>query len=76
MEKNEQETQDDDLRPEYDFSQLRRIGTGIYAERYRAGTNLVRLDPDVAAVFKSEAAVNQALRSLIELARAHAGTAE
>jgi len=76
MDENEKEAEDDDLRPEYDFSQLRQVGRGIYAERFRAGTNLVRLDSDVAAVFKDEAAVNEALRSLIKLARAHAGTAK
>ena len=60
----------DDLREEYDLSQLRRRGErGQYAERYKAGTNLVRLEPDVAAVFQSDEAVNKALRTLIEIAR-------
>jgi hypothetical protein len=62
--------QDDDLRDEYDFSQLRRRGErGQYAERFKAGTNLIRLEPDVAAVFQSDEAVNKALRTLIEIAR-------
>jgi hypothetical protein len=62
--------QDDDLREEYDLSQLRPRGErGPYAERYKAGTNLVRLEPDVAAVFQSDEAVNKALRTLIEIAR-------
>jgi len=65
--KNELE---DDLRPEYDFSQLRQRGErGQYAERFKTGTNLVRLEPDVAAVFRTDEAVNRALRSLIEIAR-------
>lgn len=34
---------EDDLRPEYDFSKMRLIGRGIYAERYRAGTKVVLL---------------------------------
>jgi hypothetical protein len=38
-------------------------------ERYRAGTNLVLLDPDVAAAFPDAKAVNDALRMLIEVAR-------
>ena len=47
---------------EYDF----RGGVrGKYAARYRAGTNLVPLDPDVAAVFASPAQVNDALRALL-----------
>jgi hypothetical protein len=61
---------DDDLREEYDLSDLtRRGGRGPYAERYRAGTNLVLLDADVAAVFQSDEAVNKALRTLIDIAR-------
>ncbi len=42
---------------------------GKYVERYRAGTNLVPLDPDVAAAFPDAKAVNDALRMLIEVAR-------
>ena len=62
--------EDDDLRDEYDLSQLRRRGErGQYAERYKAGTNVVLLDPDVAAVFRSNEAVNKALRTLIDIAR-------
>jgi hypothetical protein len=61
---------DDELREEYDLSGLRRRGErGRYAERFKAGTNLVILDPDVAEVFRSDEAVNNALRGLIELAR-------
>ena len=39
------------------------------AERYRAGTNLVLLAPDVAHAFPTEEAVNQALRLVIQLAK-------
>jgi hypothetical protein len=43
---------DDELRPEYDLSELLKEGVrGKYATRYREGTNLVLLAPDVAAVF-------------------------
>jgi hypothetical protein len=56
----------DDLREEYEFTpeQMRQGVRGKYAERYRQGTNLVPLDPDVAEVFPDAAAVNQALRAL------------
>ena len=64
--KKETENSSDDLRPEYDFSQLKGGVRGKYAARYRAGTNLVRLDSDVARAFPSEKAVNDALRRLIE----------
>ena len=57
---------EDDLRPEYDFSQLKGGVRGKYTERYLEGTNLVLLDPDVAAAFPDAKAVNDALRLLIE----------
>ncbi|CAN5554471.1 hypothetical protein BH20ACI3_BH20ACI3_30300 [soil metagenome] len=38
---------DDDLRSEYDLSKLKFVGRGIYAERFRSGTNLALLDRDV-----------------------------
>jgi len=60
----------DDLRPEYDLRKLLKGGVrGKYAERYRAGTNLVLLDPDVAKAFPNEAAVNDALRLVIQLTK-------
>jgi hypothetical protein len=58
----------DDLRPEYDLRQLLKGGVrGKYAKRYHAGTNLVLLDPDVRKAFRSERAINQALRLVIQL---------
>ncbi len=55
----------DEMRPEYDFS------GGIRGKHHRAygeGTNVVLLDPEVARVFRDSAAVNRALRMLIDLA--------
>ena len=60
------------LRPEYDFSSGVR---GRHHEAYRQGSNVVLLDPDVAAVFKDSDAVNSALRALARVAHAHAGRA-
>lgn len=63
----------DDLRPEYKREDL---GVGIrgkYSESYRKGTNLVLLSPDVARVFTTEEDVNEALRSLISLAKKSTG---
>jgi hypothetical protein len=49
----------DEIRSEYDF----RGGVrGKYARRYADGTNVVVLDPDVAAAFPDAASVNRALR--------------
>ena len=56
----------DEMRPEYDFSHGIR---GKHFEAYRAGTNVVFLDPDVAKAFADSASVNQALRLLLQLAR-------
>ena len=56
----------DDLRPEYDFSQLSGGIRGKYAEAYRQGTNLVKLDPDVADAFPTAEAVNDALRAVLK----------
>ena len=55
---------DDDLRPEYDSSELKGGVRGKYLERYCQGTNLALLAPDVRAAFPTDEAVNQALRSL------------
>lgn len=42
---------------------------GKYVEPYRAGTNLVLLDSDVAQSFPNDQAVNEALRMLIQVAQ-------
>ena len=52
--------QDPDLLDEYDFSKGMR---GKYAQRYREGTNIVRLD-DVGKIFPDAKSVNSALRAL------------
>ncbi len=56
----------DELRPEYDFSKLKGGVRGKYVERYGEGTNLVLLDPDVAARFPDAKSVNDALRQFLE----------
>jgi hypothetical protein len=56
----------EEMRAEYD---IRGGVRGKYYERYREGTNVVLLEPDVAAVFRNSQSVNRALRMLIDLAR-------
>lgn len=58
-----------DLRPEYHREDLGPGVRGKYLEASRRASNLVLLSPDVAQAFPTEEAVNEALRSLIELAR-------
>lgn len=64
MKKSEQ---DPVMRYEYDFSTGER---GRYAAKYAEGSNVVVLDPDVAAEFKSPQAVNDALREALQRRRA------
>ncbi len=59
----------DELRREYDLSKLKGGVRGKYISRYRAGTNLVLLAPDVAEYFPDEQSVNKALRALIHAAK-------
>lgn len=63
-------SQDSDMREESDF------GGGIrgkYADRFAEGSNVVVLDPDVAAEFKTRKAVNDALRAQLENGRRTSG---
>jgi hypothetical protein len=60
----------DDLRPEYNLSKLKGGVRGKYAKRFRKGTNLVLLSPDVARFFPDEQSVNAALKSLVNIAKA------
>ncbi len=57
---------EDNLRDEYDPSELKGGVRGKHFERYQAGMNLALLAPDVRAAFPTDEAVNQALRSLIQ----------
>jgi hypothetical protein len=59
----------DELRPEYDLTKLKGGVRGKYADRFKAGTNLVLLSSDVAEYFPDEHSVNAALRSLIQVAK-------
>ncbi|MBI4320211.1 MAG: hypothetical protein HY675_17105 [Chloroflexi bacterium] len=63
----------DELRPEYKREDLGEGVRGKYYESYQKGTNLVLLSPDVAEVFPTDEAVNEALRSLISLAEKSTG---
>lgn len=66
---SERDSRRDELRREYDLSQLQGGVRRKYATRYRAGTNLVLLSPDVAEYFPDEQSVNAVLRELIRVAK-------
>lgn len=57
----------DELRPEYDFDFSKAV-RGKYYKQYIESSNVVVLDPDVAAVFQNAEAVNQALRAMLRFA--------
>jgi hypothetical protein len=70
MKKRRNVKRPDELREEYDLTALLKDAVrGKYAERYRAGTNLVLLDPEVAKAFPSTGAVNEALKLVMQLQR-------
>lgn len=63
----------EEIRKEYKREDLGKGIRGKYFANYEKGSNLVLLNPDVAAVFPDDASVNEALRSLMKIARQSAG---
>ncbi len=59
----------DELRPEYQRSDFPALVRGKYVERLRRTSNVVVLEPEVAGLFPNAAAVNAALRSLVDIAK-------
>ena len=68
MKKATTNRQDPDLLDEYDFREGIR---GKYTQKYREGTNIVRLDDDVAKIFPDAKSVNSALRALGKIINQH-----
>ena len=60
------------LRPEYKRSDFGKIVRGKYADRIRAESNVIVLDPKVAKVFPNDEAVNTALRGIMKVAQTSA----
>ena len=67
--KRKSEILSDDLRPEYAFNYSKAVRGKYYRRLLEEGANVVVLDPDVAKAFRDSAAVNDALRSLLKVAR-------
>lgn len=76
MKKKTKHNRNDDLRSEYDFASMKGGIRGKYAQRFREGTNIVLLQPEVAAAFPTEAAVNEALRGILKIAQGVRFTAD
>ena len=59
-----------EMRSEYDFAAMKGGLRAKYLKRLRERTNIVVLEPEVAEAFPNEQAVNQALRGVLDTARA------
>jgi hypothetical protein len=59
----------DELRPEYDFDYSNAVRGKYYRRLLDEGSNVVILDSDISKAFRDSSAVNEALRSLLELTR-------
>ena len=57
----------DELRPGYNFDYSKAVRGKYYKRILEEGANVVMLEPDVAKAFVDSAAVNDALRSLLDL---------
>ena len=68
--KKAHQNRNDDLRPEYDPASMQGGIRGKYVKRFREGTNVVLLQPEVAEAFPTEDAVNEALRGVLNTTRA------
>jgi hypothetical protein len=60
----------DDMRAEYNFDYSKAVRGKYYRRLLKEGANVVVLEPDVAKAFRSSAAVNEALRSLLRMSEA------
>ncbi len=60
----------DELRPGYKRADFGAMVRGKYAGKIAAESNVVVLDPEVAKAFSNDRAVNDAFRSLIDIAKA------
>jgi hypothetical protein len=72
MKKASAKSLSDDLRPEYDLSQLKGGVRGKYYRQAASGTNLMLIEPELAKVFGDSESVNRALRLLVDAAEAAA----
>ena len=59
----------DEMRAEYDFASMPGGVRGKYVDKLRRESNVVVLEPDVAAAFPTGQSVNAALRGILDTAR-------
>ncbi len=68
--KRKNQSNEDEMRAEYDFDYTTAVRGKYYRRLLKEGANVVVLEPDVARAFRSSAAVNEALRSLLNVSEA------
>ena len=66
MNQNQTGSGDEEMLEEYDFSKGIR---GKYVSRFKDGSNVIILDPDVAEIFNDSESVNNALRGIAHIIR-------
>ena len=71
MSANSNDELNNELREEYDFSQMPNGIRGKYAEQYNEGVKLILLEPDVAEMFPNAKSINEALRALSKIIQQH-----
>jgi hypothetical protein len=59
----------DTMRDEYPENLIKSGVRGKYAKKYREGTNVVLIDPDLHKLFPNSEAVNRALREYVSKKR-------
>lgn len=59
----------EELRPEYEFDYSKAVRGKYFKRLLEEGANVAVLEPEIAKVFTSSTAVNDALRSLLEITR-------
>jgi hypothetical protein len=68
--KTKRESNRDELKPEYNFDYSKAVRGKYYRRLLEEGSNVVVLEPDLARAFRDSSAVNEALRSLLDLTKA------
>ena len=68
--KNKKQSNRDEMRSEYTFDYTQAVRGKYYRRLLKEGANVVILEPDIAKVFRGSAAVNDALRSLLQVSEA------
>jgi hypothetical protein len=62
-------TKRDEMRDEYTFDYSKAVRGKHFQRLMKEGANVVMLEPDVAKAFRDSAAVNDALRSLLQVSK-------